>query len=328
MRIGILLAALLTVVTVAFAQTKREIGLAKVDSVLQARRQRPTVYDTAYIVRPDSKLTLKVRANVSGNAIHAKGTVNDIYSRANLHTKNKVTMSFAAIYRGIALGFALNPAKMLGHNKDYELNLNIYSTRLSLDASYQSSKTLTGEIHRNGTFHVEKGYAKMNVLNMALYYTFNYKHFSYPAAFNQSQIQKRSAGSLLAGLSYQGGKISTNKDAPVELPDLSINAQHFGVGVGYGYNLVLGEKWLLHFSALPTFVVLNYNKLIINGVSKNAERMRLNVLLNERVALVRNFTERYFASMTLVMNNSIFDDDMVVVNQNKWRARASFGIRF
>ncbi len=29
----------------------------------------------------------------------------------------------------------------------------------------------------------------------------------------------------------------------------------------------------------------------------------------------------------LVMNNSIFDDDAVVVNQNKWRLRAFFGFR-
>ena len=29
----------------------------------------------------------------------------------------------------------------------------------------------------------------------------------------------------------------------------------------------------------------------------------------------------------VVMNNSLFDDEVVVVNQNKWRARAFFGFR-
>ncbi len=28
-----------------------------------------------------------------------------------------------------------------------------------------------------------------------------------------------------------------------------------------------------------------------------------------------------------MMNNSIFDDKAVVINQNKWRARAFFGFR-
>ena len=55
--------------------------------------------------------------------------------------------------------------------------------------------------------------------------------------------------------------------------------------------------------------------------------MRFNMIFNERVAIVRNFSPRYFAGATLVMNNSIFDDEAVVVNQNKWRARAFFGMR-
>ena len=48
---------------------------------------------------------------------------------------------------------------------------------------------------------------------------------------------------------------------------------------------------------------------------------------NERAAIVYNFSPRYFAGATLVMNNSVFDDDVVVVNQNKWRARAFVGLR-
>jgi hypothetical protein len=51
------------------------------------------------------------------------------------------------------------------------------------------------------------------------------------------------------------------------------------------------------------------------------------MLFNERAAIVHNFSSRYFAGVTLVMNNSIFDDEAVVVNQNKWRARAFFGVR-
>ena len=51
------------------------------------------------------------------------------------------------------------------------------------------------------------------------------------------------------------------------------------------------------------------------------------MLFNERVAIVRNFSPRSFFDATLVMNNSVFDDNVVVVNQNKWRARAFFGLR-
>lgn len=78
---------------------------------------------------------------------------------------------------------------------------------------------------------------------------------------------------------------------------------------------------------LPTVVVYNRNKFTVNDDLKKAKHMRFNMIFNERVAIVRNFSSRYFAGATLVMNNSIFDDNVVVVNQNKWRARAFFGLR-
>lgn len=51
------------------------------------------------------------------------------------------------------------------------------------------------------------------------------------------------------------------------------------------------------------------------------------MIFNERVAIVRNFSSRYFVSINLAMNNSVFDDNVMVVNQNKWRARACLGLR-
>ena len=67
--------------------------------------------------------------------------------------------------------------------------------------------------------------------------------------------------------------------------------------------------------------------MTVNGERKKAQRMRFNMIFNERAAIVHNFSPRYFAGATLVMNNSVFDDDVVVVNQNKWRARAFIGMR-
>jgi hypothetical protein len=67
--------------------------------------------------------------------------------------------------------------------------------------------------------------------------------------------------------------------------------------------------------------------MTVNGERKEAQHMRLNMLFNERAAVVYNFSPRYFVSLTAVVNNSVFKDDNVTVNQNKWRARASFGMR-
>ena len=302
----------------------------RMDSVLAARYYK-IPYDTNYVVRPQGRLTLKVRMNQTGNSIHAKGTVNGLYSKADLSTSHKTTFSLAAVYRGIGVGFAVNPAKWKGIYKDYEFNLNYYSNRLSLDLSYQRSESLAGDIKGDrGEQHLLDEDLKMKVLNMVGYYAFNHRRFSFPAAFTQSYIQRRSAGSWLAGISYQGGSIETTdklKERNPNAPDVRIYLGHVGIGGGYGYNWVLGNKWLLHFSMLPTFVVFNRNNMTVNGVRKKAKHMRFNMIFNERVAVVRNLSPRYFIGATLVMNNSIFDDDVVVVNQNKWRARAFFGMR-
>ena len=313
----------------SFAQSRDQQRRAQVDSALTARYYNIS-YDTNYVVRPEGKLTLKFRLNQTGNDIHAKGTVNDIYSKADLHTSHKTTISVAAIYRGISAGIAINPGKMSGVYKDYEFNLNYFSSRLSLDASYQRSTTLAGDIERNGMQRLESGDVTMKVLNLAGYYTFNHRRFSYPAAFTQSYIQRRSAGSWLVGFSYQGGSIVTSDELKAKnpnAPDVRIYLGHFGIGGGYGYNWVLGKKWLLHFSTLPTVVVFNRNNFKVNGERKQAKRMRFNMLFNERLAIIRNFSPRFFAGATLVMNNSVFDDENVIINQNKWRARAFVGAR-
>lgn len=302
----------------------------RVDSVLTARYYS-IPYDTNFVVRPEGKLTLKVRLNQTGNDFHVKGTVNDIPSKADLKTSHKTTVSIGASYRGISTALALNPGKLSGVYKDYEFNLNYYSSSISLDFSYQRSSTLAGDVYRNNIYdRLETGDLALKVVNLAGYYTINHRRFSYPAAFTQTYIQRRSAGSWLAGISYQGGSIETSRSLKVKNPDapeVSIGLGHIGIGGGYGQNWVLGKKWLLHFSMLPTVVVYNRNKFIINGERKGAKHMRFNMIFNERAAIVRYFSSRYFAGLTFVMNNSVFDDDSVIVNQNKWRARAIFGLR-
>ena len=100
-----------------------------------------------------------------------------------------------------------------------------------------------------------------------------------------------------------------------------------GIGGGYGYNWVPSRKWLIHLSMLPTFVIFNRNNLTMDGERVRARHMHFNMIFNERAAIIYNFSSRYFAGATLVMNNSVFSDDEVTVNQNKWRARALIGVR-
>ena len=93
--------------------------------------------------------------------------------------------------------------------------------------------------------------------------------------------------------------------------------------------LVLGKRseWLFHLSAMPTVVVYNHNKLLINNEHIHAKHVRINMIFNERAAIVYHFSPRYHAGISMMMSNSLFDDKAVKVNQNKLLARAFFGFR-
>ncbi|MBQ8127243.1 MAG: DUF4421 family protein [Prevotella sp.] len=53
---------------------------------------------------------------------------------------------------------------------------------------------------------------KLQTLNVNGYYIFNRRHFSYPAAFAHSYVQRRSAGSLVLAVSGQGQRGETQTD--------------------------------------------------------------------------------------------------------------------
>ena len=325
----IIAAVLLTFSNETYAQSRGEQVKAHVDSVLTARYYK-TSYDTNYVVRPEGRLTLKVRLSQSGDDFHVKGDKDGVISKADLNTNYKTTVSIGASYRGLSAALAINPAKMKGAYKDYEFNIAYYSSRLSLDASYHRSTTLSGDLERGDySGHLGADGVKLKMANLAAYYVFNHRRFSYPATFTQSYIQRRSAGSWLAGISYQGGSIETTDEVKARTPnapDLKIHIGLLGIGGGYSYNWVLGKKWLLHFSMLPTFVIYNHNYMTVNGERRDAKHFSFGMIFNERAAVVYNFSPRYFAGATLTMSNSFFDND-VTVNQNKWRARVSVGMR-
>jgi len=312
------------------AQSRYQEKKSKLDSLLTARYYR-IPYDTNYVVRPEGRLTLKVTLNHTGNSILGDGKINGNYSKARLSTSHKSTMSIGASYRGISVSLALNPAKLYGAYKDYEFNLNYFSNRFSLDFSYQRSESLSGDIENSfGNIHLESGNITLNVVNLVGYYAFNHRRFSYPAAFTQSYIQRRSAGSWLAGISYQGGSIKTKEELIQTHPealDEYLRIHHIGIGGGYGYNLVLGKKWLLHLSFLPTYVVYKNDKIEIAGHNIESQPVRLNMIFNERFAILHNFSPRYFVGAAGIINHSVFDDSSVTINQNKWRARLYFGMR-
>ena len=289
-------------------------------------------YDSAYVVRPEEKWLLRLLLNSSGNHIYAEGTIKDVWSKYDLHTKYKTTVGLEVNYCDLAASLSLNPAKMNGDYDDYEFNFEYHGQQFSFDVNYLRASSLTGDIHLGDMDHLDEDGLRMNVVNLAAYYVFNHRQFSFPAALYQNYYQIRSAGSWLLGLSFQGGSIKTTDELKArspQAPDVHLTFLNVAAGAGYGYNWVLGNhsQWLLHLSALPTVVFYKHNILEVNDVERRDSRPCINMIFNERASVVYHFSPRYNVGASFIMTNSLFDDSNVLIMQDKWMARAFFGLR-
>ena len=286
------------------------------DSLLAANYHK-VKYDTAYIGRPDARWTIKYRGNLSGADMRTTNVTDGVENRSRVTADCRGTLSMAVAYRGLGLGVAVNPAKFAGKCKDFEYNLNSYSNRYGFDVVFLSSKTYHGYKAADAErIDIHKGQISQNALNLNFYYAFNYRRFSFPAAF-----------------SLDGSK--------TELNDITIRLNEFAVGAGYAYNLVIARHWLCHLSALPTMTIYShdYTKTLTSADEDNAPSATSTVrhdmkyhfpsaIITGRGAVVYSWRNK-FAGATAVYNYSVAgDEDHLKVRRNKWRVRMFFGFRF
>lgn len=314
------------------AKAKQSLG-KRINKKLSTKYYK-TKYDTNYVARPKEKWLFRLMGNQTGNYIHAKGTVNDVYSKYDLHTKTNNTLGLEVNYCDIAATISVNPAKIGGDYNDYEFNFEYHGQQLSFDINYQRANSLAGDIQLSDKDHLDEDGLRMNVVNVSAYYVFNHRRFSFPAAFFQNYYQLRSAGSWLAGLSVQSGSIKTTDELKERTngtaPEVHLTFANVALGGGYGYNFVFGKhsQWLFHLSALPSVVLYKHNRLTVNDNELKDHRLCFNMIFNERAALVYHFTPRFNAGATFIMSNSIYDNGDIKFNQNKYLAHAFFGVRF
>ena len=295
----------------------------RVDSTLTANYRKGNI-DTNYIARPMTKWTLKARFNLSGATIESEGVESGKHFKSELNADYKSTLSLGISYLGFSLNMALNPAKLLGKYNDYELNINSYGNRFGWDFIYQDASNFTGWHDHEGMERIELPADMLSVktLNLNAYYAFNNRRFSYPAAFSQSYIQRRSAGSFLLAASGMGQEAKLDWEQKMNLKMTNI-----GIGAGYGYNYVPAQGWLLHLSALPTFMVYSHTSMTFGDTRVPLHHHFPEVIITGRGAVVRQ-TKNLFYGLSMVYNfTSIGDEESLTLHNQKWRIRTFFGVR-
>lgn len=150
----------------------------------------------------------------------------------------------------------------------------------------------------------------------------NSRRFSYPAAFSQSYIQRQSAGSFLLAVSGQGQNATLDWQEEMQMKITNI-----GIGAGYGYNYVPKQGWLLHISALPTFIVYSNTSMTFGDNRVSLHYHFPETITTGRGAAVYQWSNK-FAGMSMVFNfTNVGNEENLSIHNIKWRIRTFFGLR-
>ena len=235
----------------AFFDMRADKAYAKLDSTYIGRY--PYHWD-AHLYAQSSGL--KIKSNTYGDFALSTGMQNRIGAGIS--------------YRGLSL----NISRTLGKRHGLDLTLESYGRHFCFEYALRMSGTLSGEAilpPATPVGEVDNLLLGSNKLN--LLYSFN-PRFSYGAAMKQTDIQRRSAGSFLAGFSWMVWDVLF-LDESEDLDNFfqsNYFYQRFSLGAGYAYNLVLDDRhWLLHASAVPMWTFYD-----MQAVQRIGERSHMN----------------------------------------------------
>lgn len=312
-----------------------------------SRRYNKITYDTNYIVRPKCKWTFKLRTMTLMQEFSTKGEFEGTTFESNLSTGLKPKLNVQVGYMGVALAGGISFNKLKGQkDRDFDVKLNMYGKTFGFELGLSGIESLHGNymldvpgmdgIYIDDSlyidfpidFEVPEGKVSQAVFNFNFYYAFNNKKFSYPAAFTQMFIQKKSAGSILAG-----GEIHVNTiniGDTVSYDELfRLRNVTYGIGVGYGYNFVLSRHLLVHASALP-YLVLHSKTFVRNymeGDGKTVVSDFPELFVVGRLAVVYDFNKRWFAGATGQVNWSNVNSRKLKTGNALYQVFVFLGIR-
>lgn len=253
-------------------------------------------------------------------------------------------------WRWIFLGYTFDVSHPNSAGKTTEFSLSLYSSMLGLDLVYIKNKgdfnirkvSGFGEANDRQVRNVTFGGADSYTSGINAYYVFNHKRFSYPAAFAQSTVQRKSCGSWMLGLRYDSQKFDfDHTQLPSSLltpaadnPGLfesmkiaSICYRNYSVSCGYAYNWVFAPRFLFSISIAPSIGIKQIKGERLTGESLWTNVKNLNFDCISRVALVWN-NNRWFAGVSVI--DHIYDyrrDRFTMTNMVNY-VNVYFGLNF
>nr|WP_314155149.1 DUF4421 domain-containing protein [Prevotella pallens] len=252
--------------------------------------------DTTYIEPQKYNFTVMLQ-NTNNFEMYA------LSSRENYHLtlapEPTVGIGPYAGWRWLFLGYTLDikhPFFNGSKQKRKEFDVSLYSAKIGIDLYYRKtgkdfkirSLSLGKKIETHPMEGMEFDGVETTVKGFNIYYIFNHRRFSYPAAFSQSTIQRKSAGSPLIGIGYTKHTLRIDwpefyqlvykylkmegryEDIKKSLEREELRYTNFTVSGGYAYNYVFARNWLLAGSAMLGFAYKhNRGKIVEENSSKH-----------------------------------------------------------
>lgn len=199
-------------------------------------------------------------------------------------------------------------------NRGTEFDLSLYSSKFGVDLFYRRTGN-DYKIHQVMGFsdRIPSNYSedfnglKVNMKGFNLYYIFNNRHFSYPAAFSQSTNQRRNAGSLIAGLSVSTHNLKFDYTKLPELIQETMNPgmkvrhikyTNISINFGYAYNWVFARNCLACLSLCPA-IAYKTSRIEKDAEEGNDWYKNFNIDFILRAGVVYN-NSKYFAGASFL----------------------------
>ena len=281
-------------------------------------------------------------------------------------------------WRWVFLGYTIDLKHInmkSNHSSKKEFNLSLYSSLLGVDLFWRQTGNdyhiqrmdLGTEVNTDALRKVSFDGFKGSIKGLNLYYIFNHRKFSYPAAYSQSTKQKLSAGSWMVGLGYtqhqlevdwdklsnivderqnqksrtqqnqeartqlnQEGEIQTEAKIDSSLMFSKVRYSDYSATVGYGYNWVFAKNWLFNASLS---VGLAYNHSRSDDPEqdkfnlKNFNFKNFNIDGVGRFGVVWN-NDKWYAGISSVIHSYNYHKDHFSTNNSFGSLNIYVGVNF
>ncbi len=296
-------------------------------------------YDTAYVVGVKEDFRIMIINNdwLDGYG----GVIADNNMKVFMHSGVTSSVGLHFSYMGIGYTYMFDLDNVFGGDptRHMKWDLTFATSRFSFEA-YRSRNTGEVTIGRFGDYN-NKRYAnkKFNGLTRVssgydIYYFFNHRKYSQAAAYSYSKIQKRSAGSFIAGFLVATQDVAIDfmtlpDDMKEYLPEHEDDKYHYRYNyrsysfmLGYAYNWVFHRNWLFNITMAPS---LGWRHSFVDSVDGRRNMFALD--LRGRLGLVYNVGHFFYGLQILVDGHFYHSKDHNFINSLQ-DMTISIGVRF